>query len=65
MHALVALDIREKKMPEENMIYLLNLFTSKGARRKVRSRKEACYEKVSTGTGAHAASSSAASSRGA
>lgn len=57
-------DIWEKKMSEENMIYLMNLFTIKGAHWKVRSRKEeVCYEKVSTGIGSHEASSSAASSR--
>ena len=36
-------------MFEENMIYLMNLFTIKGTRREVRSRKEMDYEKVLSG----------------
>lgn len=50
-------------MLEENMIYLMNLFTIKGTRRKVRSRKETSYEKVSSGIGAYKARPSLASSR--
>jgi hypothetical protein len=49
-------------MLKENMIYLMNPFTRKGARQQVFSRKEAGYEEVSSGLGAHQESSSAASS---
>jgi hypothetical protein len=48
-------------MLKENMIYLMNLFTIEGARLKVCSRKEAYGEEISSGIGAHEASSSAAS----
>jgi hypothetical protein len=49
-------------MLKGNMIYLMNLFTIKGARLKVRSRKEASCEEVSSGIAAHETSSSVASS---
>ena len=50
-------------MLEENITYLMNLFTIKGTRRKVPSRKEVNGEKVSSGIGAYKARPSAASSR--
>jgi hypothetical protein len=56
------LDVQARIMLKENMIYLMNLFPRKGVRQQVCSRKEACYEEVSSGVGAHQESSSAASS---
>lgn len=49
-------------MLKENLIHRMTLFTIKGVRLKVCSRKEACCEEVSSGIGAHEASPPATSS---
>lgn len=48
-------------MMKENMVHRMTLFTIEGVRLKVCSRKEGIYEEVSSGIGAHEASSSSAS----
>jgi dipeptidyl aminopeptidase/acylaminoacyl peptidase len=52
-------------MLKQNLIHRMNLFITKGARFKVRSQKDECNEEISSGTGAHEASSPSASSRAA